>query len=158
MNEPVQTLNIREFITRHLTEVFDTMLAKKAEPINDCTVTHHERVCGSVGFGGETISGVVYLHLSAAFAATAAAAMLGLGPEDLSEAEVNDVVGEMTNMLAGGLKSALCDSGAPCAVSPPSIIRGNSFVVEPSPDVERIWLPFKCEQEQVAVEIHVKSI
>ena len=65
---------------------------------------------GSVGFAGENVTGAVYLHLSAAFANRVAAAMLGLQPEEImGETEVNDVVGEVTNMLTGGLKSWLCD-------------------------------------------------
>ena len=45
------------------------------------------------------------------------------------------MVGEATNMLTGGLKSWLCDSGAECAVSTPAIIRGSAFVIEPVPEV-----------------------
>jgi len=46
--------------------------------------------------------------------------MLGLPPDEITgETEVNDVVGEATNMLTGGLKSWLCDAGSDCAVSTP---------------------------------------
>lgn len=158
MSQPTQTLNIREFITRHLVDVFETMLSKKAAQVDHADLPlQADRVCGSVGFAGETVSGVVYLQLAAPFGAQLAAAMLGLPPEELTgEAEINDVIGEMTNMLAGGLKSALCDAGAPCAVSTPSIIRGTSFVVEALPDLERICVAFECEQQPVLAEIHIK--
>lgn len=157
MNPSIQSLNIRVFITSHLVDVFETMLSKKAvlkDTAGPPQYTGH--VSGSVGFGGEEVNGVVYLHLSAGFALQAASAMLGLPAEELGDAEVNDVVGEMTNMLAGGLKSALCDAGAPCAVSTPSIIRGTSFVIEPVPDVERICIVFDCENEPVMAEVHIK--
>jgi len=115
-----------------------------------------ERVTGCVAFAGDHINGAVYLHLGTPFANQVAAAMLGLGVEDLGEAEVNDVVGEATNMLTGGLKSWLCDSGSECAVSTPAIIRGSAFVIEASPEVERDWLIFECGPDRIAVEIHVK--
>lgn len=141
----------------HLVDVFETMLSMKATASPGAAVPHFdERVTGSVAFAGDHINGAVYLHLGAPFAGQVAAAMLGLSPEDLGEAEVNDVVGEATNMLTGGLKSWLCDSGAECAVSTPAIIRGSSFEIEPMPDVERECLIFDCNENRIVVEIHVK--
>ena len=144
-------------MNRHLVDVFETMLSMKATPAANANAPQlEERVTGSVAFAGDHINGAVYLHLGAPFAGQVAAAMLGLADEDLGEAEVNDVVGEATNMLTGGLKSWLCDSGAECAVSTPAIIRGSSYVIEPVPDVDREYLVFDCNDNCVVVEIHVK--
>jgi len=60
------------------------------------------------------------------------------------------------NMLTGGLKSWLCDSGSGCAISTPAIIRGNSFAVEPLPGITCERLVFKCGEHYIAVEIHIK--
>ena len=158
MSQTVQITDVCEFMTRHLVDVFDTMLSMKAALAPKAGLPPFgERVSGSVGFAGETVTGAVYLHLSAAFANQVAAAMLGLKPEEITgETEVNDVVGEATNMLTGGLKSWLCDSGADCAVSTPAIIRGTAFDVEPMPDVERECLVFDCGDDRLVVEIHIK--
>ena len=83
--------------------------------------------------------------------------MLGIpAGEAIGESEVNDVVGEASNMLTGGLKSWLCDAGAPCAVSTPGIIRGVAFSIEPMPDVHRDWMVFDCDGERFMVEFHNK--
>jgi chemotaxis protein CheX len=158
MSQQTQSVNVREFITRHLVDVCETMLSKKATPVEGQNPPHYtDRVSGSVGFAGENVTGAVYLHLSASFATKATSAMLGLPIEEITgEAETNDVVGEMTNMLAGGLKSALCDANFPCAVSTPTIIRGTSFIVESIPDVERTCIIFDCEGEPIMTEIHIK--
>jgi CheY-specific phosphatase CheX len=157
MSQTIQIPNICEFMNRHLVDVFETMLSMKAVPMPSTGAPPpEERVTGSVAFAGEHITGAVYLHLAAPFAKQVAAAMLGLPAEELGEAEVNDVVGEATNMLTGGLKSWLCDSGAECAVSTPAIIRGSAFVIEPVPDVQREWLLFDCPPHRIVVEIHVK--
>jgi CheY-specific phosphatase CheX len=157
MSQTVQIPNICEFMSRHLVDVFETMLSMKAVAAScDGVPLFDERVTGCVAFAGEHINGAVYLHLGAPFATTVAAAMLGLAPEELGEAEVNDVVGEATNMLTGGLKSWLCDSGAECAVSTPAIIRGSAFAIEPVPQVAREWLVFNCDDNRIVVEIHVK--
>ena len=158
MSQTVQLPNVCEFVSRHLVDVFDTMLAMKADLVPNAELPQFtERVTGSVGFAGETVTGAIYLHLSAPFANRVGAAMLGLPPEEnLGENDVNDVVGEATNMLTGGLKSWLCDAGSSCAVSTPAIIRGVSFAIEAMPDVAREFLVFECGAERVLVEIHIK--
>jgi hypothetical protein len=100
MSQIIQIPNICEFMNRHLVDVFETMLSMKAVPAPAGTPEPpaESRVTGSVAFAGERINGAVYLHLAAPFAGQVAAAMLGLSVEDLGEAEVNDVVGEATNM------------------------------------------------------------
>ncbi len=158
MSQTLEITNLSEFMKTHLVDVFDTMLATKAAILEGAAAPEmDERVSGSVGFAGDTVNGAVYLHLSTGFAKRAASAMLGLPPEELqSDAEVNDVVGEVTNMVAGGLKSWLCDAGASCAMSTPAIIRGKSFSIEAMPDVQHSLQVFDCGDERVVVEIHVK--
>ena len=113
MNVQTPSLDIRHYLNGHLVDVFQTMLSMTATPLPDGQPpSFSERVSGSVGFGGDTVTGAVYLHLSAKFANQITAGMLGLPPDEtIGETEVNDVIGECTNMLAGGLKSALCDKG-----------------------------------------------
>ena len=152
------TLDIRHFLNGHLVDVFETMLSMKAMPAPDGQPPEFaERMTGSVGLGGDTVTGAVYLHLSADFANRIAATMLGLSPEEtLGDADVNDVIGECANMLAGGLKSALCDKGYECAVSTPAIIRGTSFNIESLPNVQHELMVFECDGARFAVEVHIK--
>jgi chemotaxis protein CheX len=158
MNQTLQLPNIAEFMSAHLVDVFETMLSMKAVPKRGEPLPQFvSRVTGAVGFAGDTVNGAIYLHLSAPFARKVAATMLGIAPEEISgENDVNDVVGEVTNMVTGGLKSWLCDNHAPCAMSTPAIIRGTAFSIEPMPDVERDWLTFQCGDEFVIAEIHIK--
>ena len=152
------TLDIRHFLNGHLVDVFETMLSMKARPATGGPPPEFTgRTTGSVGFGGDTVTGAVYLHLSADFANRIAATMLGLPPEEtFGDTDVNDVIGECTNMLAGGLKSALCDKGYECAVSTPAIIRGTSFNIESLPDVQHELMVFECDGTRFAVEVHIK--
>jgi chemotaxis protein CheX len=159
MNAATLPAEIRHYISGHLEEVFSTMLSMQlattatAEPVKFAG----ERVTGSVGIAGDTITGQVYLHLSAPFAAKGTAAMLGMAIEEISgPAEVNDVIGEVTNMVAGGLKSWLCDSGSACALTTPAVIRGTSFSVMPKPGVEQIFIAFECGADHGLLEIHVR--
>ena len=157
MSAPVQSIEINEFMTRHLADVFQTMFSVEAVAAGQIERPPlGERVSGSVGFGGDAVTGAVYLHLPPQFATRATSAMLGLSLEELSESDVNDVVGEITNMLGGGFKSWLSDVGTECAMSTPAIIRGSSFDIEPPPGIERICLAFKCGEDTVVFEVHIK--
>jgi len=157
MTHTASPTEIREFMARHLPEVFSTMLSMNPKPNGAVDPPDSAgRVTGVVGMAGEVVDGVLYLHLADDFAARAAAAMLGLDDAgSLGEEEINDVVGEITNMVAGGLKSHLNDQGAGCAMSTPGIIRGSSFVVETVPDVVREFLGFDCDGSRVLVEFHI---
>ncbi|MGO8766761.1 MAG: chemotaxis protein CheX [Limisphaerales bacterium] len=154
------SLDIRHFINGHLVDVFNTMLSMKAEPLPDAPLpAFTERTTGCVGFAGDTVTGAVYFHLSSELANQVAANMLGLPAEEaMGETEVNDVVGECSNMLAGGLKSALCDKGYECAVSTPAIIRGTAFAIESMPDVHHERMVFECNGSKLVVEVHIKFI
>jgi chemotaxis protein CheX len=160
MNHTMERPDVGGFIKTHLVDVFSTMLQMTAVLSPQIDIPKmKERISGSVGFGGEKVNGAVYLHLSNGFAVRAAAAMLAFPPEEIpGDADVNDVVGEVSNMLTGGLKSYLCDAGALCAISTPGIIRGVSFEIEPMPDVQRTVLVFQCDDEPVVVEIHIKFL
>ncbi|MBC8096981.1 MAG: chemotaxis protein CheX [Akkermansiaceae bacterium] len=160
MSETLEITNVSEFMKTHLVEVFETMLATKATLVENAPSPHFTgRVSGSVGFAGETVNGAVYLHLSTEFSKRASAAMLGLPVEEITnEAEINDVVGEVANMVAGGLKSWLCDAGASCAMSTPAIIRGTAFAIEPMPNVKHSRQVFDCGGDRVVVEVHVKFV
>jgi chemotaxis protein CheX len=159
MNNTISASDVRAYVSAHLSDVFETMLSMKAEPVAafDPTPFSDERVSGSVGLAGEAVTGSVYLHLNSAFARQATAAMLGLAPEEITgHVEINDVVGEVTNMVGGGLKSWLCDAGATCVLTSPAVIHGTSFAVNAKPGVELIQLGFKCGDQNGLVEIHMK--
>jgi len=156
--QPIAATAVQDFLVRHLAEVFSTMFSLPAVPLADGTVsTKTERVTGSVSFVGEGVTGSVYMHIPAPFAAVIAGNMLGLPPEELAgDSDVNDVIGEVTNMVAGGLKSWLCDAGVPCALTTPAIIRGTSFCVQPSEGVTNIRFGFASGDQRGFVETHIK--
>jgi CheY-specific phosphatase CheX len=157
MSRPDQSFNVTGCVSDTFIQVFETMLSMKAEPAPDRILPHHQdRITGSVGFGGEKVTGAAYIHLCGATATRAASAMLGMTVEELGESEINDVVGELCNMITGGLKSGLCDAGLSCAMSTPAIIRGSSFQIESMPGVRREVMLFDCQDNRIVVEVHIK--
>jgi chemotaxis protein CheX len=155
---PTQSADVKSLIAVTLHGVFEGMLALNVEPSpEEIGPRGGELVVGTVGIGGENVAGAIFLHVTDLFARKISAAMLGIPLSEVGgEAEVNDAVSEVTNMLAGGVKSRLCDSGSPCAISAPSIIRGNSFVVDTAPDIICEKLHFRCETDHFMIELHLK--
>ncbi len=61
-----------------------------------------------------------------------AGAMLDLNPEEIRDPdEVKDVMAEVCNMIAGNLKSGLCDAGLTCELSVPTLINGKDYRIAP---------------------------
>jgi len=160
MNSPVLQFPLREWMNSIVPEVFDTMLSLKAAPTPAGSSPHPvsgEQISGAIGIAGETLSGAVYLHLSLPFAREITALLLGSAPgESPAPAEINDLVGEFCNMVSGRLKSSLSDHGAPCAMSPPSIIRGSAFAIEAMPNAIMEKFHFDCLTHRLCVEIHLQ--
>ncbi len=136
----IQDSVFAETLTRAVQEVFKTMLARTATPIElpaDATLRSLDmsrpHVVGTVGFVG-TINGLIYLHLDLDFARDCSAQLLGFTPAemlDVDDETINDAIGELTNMTVGTFKNQLSDRGFPCRLTIPSIVRGSNFSIEP---------------------------
>jgi chemotaxis protein CheX len=151
-------IDIQPLIDQALRDVFERMLSLSvqsaaANPRPD----HSERVVGTVGLAGESVTGAVFLHVSEAFARKITAAMLGVHIHEIHGGEqVHDVVSEVTNILGGRLKSRLCDAGFRCAMSTPTVICGSAFRIEIAPDLRPRECFFLCGKEKFLVAIHLK--
>jgi CheY-specific phosphatase CheX len=159
MNTQILTSDVRKYVAEHLVTVFDTMLSFQAVVVTEDAVTPFTgaHVSGSVGIVGAAVSSQLYFHITAPFAIEAAAAMLSLPPAEITnESEVNDLVGELANMLGGGLKSWLCDAGVTCVLTTPAVIRGTAFTVSAKPGIEVLQLGFDCNGRRGLVAVHLK--
>ena len=86
-----------------------------------------EHVLCEIGFAGKA-TGAAALRLTTPTALQVAARVLGMTPEELADpAVVDDVIGELSNMVVGNFKSNLCDAGLNCKLCPPVIRRTGDF-------------------------------
>lgn len=124
---------IDEFIGVVTPEVIATMLdwehpkALSKEGILDTDSFKIGEINGTVGFGGR-VTGTVFLSMGVVQAVAMAESLIG-EPVDADADEVLDVLGELTNMIAGGIKTRLNDSGFETVMTIPSVIRGPSIRV-----------------------------
>lgn len=107
-------------------------------------------VTGTIEIGGAW-EGKVDVRCSEALARRAAAAMFGMAPEDVTEAEIADALGEIANMAGGNLK-ALLPSGS--KLSLPHV---TSDQWPEAKDPEACYVSHACEGESVQHTLQQKK-
>lgn len=118
-------LAITDPLIRAVKRTFQTMLALDLTDVAPgiLPTLDAEHVVGEVAFAGKA-TGCVNLRLSPAAAIAAATTIMGFAP---AAEDLNDVIGELSNMVVGNFKSNLCDAGLNCKLSPPKIKRTDEF-------------------------------
>jgi len=128
----LEALDPRAKIAAAVTEVFETMFSLALAPVDTVSASslQGKRLVSSVCFAGDA-TGVVSVHVGEELARRMAANMLGVEPGEIDdEAAIHDMLGELGNIVTGGLKSALTDTGLRCALSTPSVTAGTDFMIE----------------------------
>jgi chemotaxis protein CheX len=127
-------------------DVFDTMVFKTLEardPVPGMTTATASHVVASVGFAGQR-SGLVAFHASMDGAKAIAGSMLGVPPAEV-DGEMTDALGEVANMIAGGLRLKLKADGTDVAISVPTVITGSDFHTKYVTPVSRVLCPFRMD-------------
>jgi chemotaxis protein CheX len=94
-----------------------------------------------VGFSG-AMRGSCQVRMTSKAAQSIASAMLGGAPIDEGDDSINDALGELCNMLAGGWKNDTPGLSSECALSPPTVITGRNYkvhTIKPSVKVSRAY-------------------
>jgi flagellar motor switch protein FliN len=160
--EPMEKITddtIRQTIMSTLIETFDAMMSMPLESADDSMATglDENRMVGAIHFGGEVV-GVMSFNLSESFARAVTAAMLGIETDEIKgKDEINDVIGELANIVAGNLKTEFLDAGLVCVISAPSITSGSDFRIDPVDIATPIKFTFRHHDDFVRVELCVKE-
>lgn len=148
---PMKTEYLNQFCLAAV-NVFRTMVGceLKRQPLRlrDQRQTRHE-ISGVIGLSGKA-RGTVVLELDREVALRATEAMTGEAPTGL-DADVIDVVGELTNMVAGHAKSKL--EQLAMSITLPSVVTGPNHCVSFPQGVTVIGIPFTCDWGALCVEI-----
>ena len=155
----IKAVDLRGFTSGAMREVFDTMLSMQIELMDESVQVNidGERIVGSVGFAGKAV-GSASIQVNEAFARSITAAMLGMDEDEIDgDEEVHDVVGELSNMIGGDLKSRLCDEGLDCELTIPTIIRGRDFKTRIKGWERHESLVFRHQEQFALVDVYVKT-
>jgi chemotaxis protein CheX len=132
-------------------EIFETMIFAKleesSEPEDDI---EGDALLGSITFTGK-LEGCLAICCSAICAKTIAMNMLAMDPsEELSEAEINDALGEVTNMIMGGVKSRVLEAVGNLVVSIPMVVSGRGLQNSLGEGAIKALVKVKFEDEYIA--------
>lgn len=147
-------MDIGSFLVKSTQDVFSTMVMMDVRP-GDIVEGRGENmpsnVSGVVGLAGE-LRGMLAIHCPAAAARAITGAMLGMEVEELGE-DVKDAVGEIANMMAGGLKCSLGEFGRKTELAIPTTVIGDSYRMSGMLGADRLYIPFVCDGGEFAVEL-----
>ena len=156
-----QNNDIIQAVSGAVVDLFDTMLSMEVAPVEDAPETFDDNQVVLVGFvslAGK-VNGSVNIRVSQTMARKMAAGMLGMELEEIeSDEEVKDVLREVCNIVAGGLRSNFCDAGLACQISTPSITTGNNFQIQTLHMERYDKFVFTYGDEVIWVEIAVKFV
>jgi chemotaxis protein CheX len=149
---------LAKYIIDATKEVFSTMVMMDPaddypmqEPVNrfKCSIT------GMVGFAG-TYSGVISMHCPVGLAMKITSNMLGMECDEVNE-DLNDAIGEISNMLGGSVKQVLSKGGLDVKLSIPTVIAGEDYTVNSLSDSDCVVIPFKIDDDKFLVGLVLKK-
>jgi CheY-specific phosphatase CheX len=149
---------LEKMLQDSVSDAFSTMLNLTVQPQPPAPFAPTDQlIAAAVGFAGE-VTGVVYIYCTDRFGCQIASRMLGMPEAEIDGQEmVNDVMGELGNMIVGKIKSQLCDIGHTCVLTIPSILRGQNFCVHPMSSTTNRKLGFAAEGHAFVTEIIIKA-
>jgi chemotaxis protein CheX len=150
-------MSYKEIIDQAVLEIFSSMLFLEISTLHDVEPAPLEgpMLTGMVGLAGD-LQGSVLIHLPEPVAIAITNAFLGLEIDSVDD-DVKDAIGEMTNMVAGGVKFLLPENDQDVELAIPSVVRGQGYSCEATGRFQRTTVVFALESGRFMVEMQVKE-
>ena len=157
--EKLRLSAIETTVTKSIMETFESMLSLDLAKVGKITDKglDDQRMVGVVHYAGEVV-GKLSLHVSQELATLITTAMLDVEASELhGDEEVKDVLGELTNIISGNLKSDFLNADLSCVISTPNITRGSDFKIEASKmGITHQWI-FRHESHEILIDLAVEE-
>jgi len=135
--------------------VFGTMLGLDPRPqpaFCNLTPLGASELTAMIGLAGGQM-GSVSIHCTRDQGAAFTAGLMGSEPGKESDDEVRDALGEIINMIAGNVKTALAEAhAAPVEISLPTVILSETSSVRVQAQSSAV-VPFECARGRFSVEL-----
>lgn len=135
-------------------EVFSSMIFIDitAEPAEkDGTAAMEYNLVSLIGLAGD-LKGILAIQCPGAVAMGITSAMLGMEVTELG-GDVKDAIGEIANMVAGGLKEGLIPAGKKIELAIPTTVIGTSVRTSGLSGASRVMIPFTCPLGRFGIEL-----
>ncbi|NOY13201.1 MAG: chemotaxis protein CheX [Deltaproteobacteria bacterium] len=141
-------------IIKSTEEIFSTMIFMEisaAEPLTEGKEILDCHVSAMIGLSGD-FSSMLGIHCPGKIGMAITGEMLGMEVKEV-DADVKDTLGEIANMVAGGVKEAFAAEDINLELSIPTTVTGKSYTVSSPTRSNRVIIPFDLEQGRFFVEI-----
>ncbi len=135
-------------------EIFNTMIFMEISaeaPLEQGKQALGCHISAMIGLTGG-FSAMLGIHCPEAVGLAITGAMLGMEIEEI-DTDVKDALGEIANMVAGGLKEKFAAENIDLELAIPTAISGKSYTIASSTRSNRVIIPFSVEQGQFFIEM-----
>jgi len=127
-----------------------TFIGTELVPVDAVGPTEPESVvCSSISIGGPW-SATVLFHCSRTLACSGAATVLGMTLDELEEADMLDIIGELANIIGGNVKGFVSDADSEWSLSLPVVSDGMQTVPGSRLATE---VAFLCDGELIGCQV-----
>jgi chemotaxis protein CheX len=139
-------------------KTMETMLGVSPQRLDPFVKDHNNAqgdISGIIGFASQEVVGSVALTFPTTTALRVYQLMMGEVISSLNE-EIQDTVGELANIIAGGAKEELSGLGLSYHLSIPTVVVGKNHTITHKGSTPVVGIPFKLEKDLFLMEISMK--
>jgi len=151
--------DLQQVIIHATQDVFDTMLMlplTSGAALADKIYQFNDSVSGMLGFSGD-IQGMLTIHCPRNVAFAITEQLLGMSVDSVDE-DVKDTIGEMANMVLGGIKTTFLNQGTDISLAIPTVMSGRSYQVKGIDYASWTTVPFYLDDGEFLVELKLKTL
>lgn len=147
-----------EFINPFLSSLMNVLSTmaqtqlKPGKPMMKKTEVAKGDVSGLIGMVGPQTKGSLSISFDEELSLIIMERMLGERPDTINE-EVTDMVGEITNMVAGGAKNLLGEKGYEFDMATPVVVSGKGHTITHKCDGPKVLMPFASDTGAAYIEV-----
>lgn len=147
-------MELEKFLVDATLEVFASMIFIDIEPqaaTDESVAAFSPNITSLIGLAGD-LKGILAIHCPENEALAITGAMLGMEVEELGE-DAKDAIGEIANMVAGGLKESLAGEEKKIELAIPTTVIGQSIRTAGLSGASRIMIPFITPTGRFGMEL-----
>ena len=133
----VEQICMSDILTEGSKEIFETMLFMTLEECDEISIDG-ESILSSIAFTGK-IEGYLSVNCSLDTAKKISAEMLFIeSVDEVTDEEMADAMGEVANLVVGGVKSRAVDKNDDMIISVPTVINGKALGNKPGEGASKV--------------------
>ncbi len=137
-------------------EVFELMLGSQLSLAETAEAKAPHDVTAMVGLAGK-LCGMLSFCCDKKAALLITSKMLGVELDKISNSDMSDALGEISNMVAGNFKNKISGLGDGCMLSPPTVITGSDYAAYSLADRPGLDIRLVFESMPVIVTLQIHS-